>query len=89
VLPVCDVTAGQTVGVATLWLPSAVAALVELVERVWSEATPVGPVGDQRRHNPGPRERDLLALLVAVRPMNRRRTGLVFRYVRYGGWFPI
>ena len=65
VLPVCDVTAGQTVGVATLWLPSAVAALVELVERVWSEATPLDQSATSDATIPGPRERDLLALLVA------------------------
>ncbi len=65
VLPVSDAAAGQTVGVATMWLPSAVAALVELFERVWAEAIPLDqpPVDDAT--TPGPRERDLLALLVA------------------------
>ena len=65
VLPIADVTAGQTVGVATLWLPSAVAALVELVERVWSEAIPLDESPADDATIPGPRERDLLALLVA------------------------
>lgn len=65
VLPICDAAAGQAVGVATLWLPSAVDALVELVERVWTEATPLDQPPANDTGLPGPRERDLLALLVA------------------------
>jgi DNA-binding CsgD family transcriptional regulator len=65
VLPVSDSVAGQAVGVATIWLPSAVVALVELFERVWSDATPLDQPADGDAAAPRPRERDLLALLVA------------------------
>jgi DNA-binding CsgD family transcriptional regulator len=63
--PVSDATAGQAVGVATVWLPSAVVALAELFERVWADAAPADrqPAGDNAA--PAQRERDLLALLVA------------------------
>jgi DNA-binding CsgD family transcriptional regulator len=64
-LPICDATAGQIVGLATLRLPSAVTAVVELFERVWAEAVPLnGTAADEGNMLP-PRERELLALLVA------------------------
>lgn len=65
VLTVSDSAAGQTVGVATLWLPSAVTALVELFERVWREASPLDGGSPADGTAPTPRERDLLALLLA------------------------
>lgn len=64
-LPVCDSAAGQTVGLATLRLPSAVTAVVELFERVWADATPLAGQDSGETSGLGPRERDLLALLVA------------------------
>jgi DNA-binding CsgD family transcriptional regulator len=65
VLPVGDAAAGETVGVATMRLPSAVIAVVELFERVWAEATPLGSPQASDLTAPGPRERELLALLLA------------------------
>jgi DNA-binding CsgD family transcriptional regulator len=65
VLPVGTGATGRPAGVAVLRLPSAVTAVVELFGRVWVEATPLGQPPDPDRSGPGPRERELLALLVA------------------------
>jgi DNA-binding CsgD family transcriptional regulator/DNA-binding MarR family transcriptional regulator len=65
VLPVGDAAAGETVGVATLRLPSVVVAVVELFERLWAEAAPLGDSSANDLTAPGPRERELLALLLA------------------------
>jgi DNA-binding CsgD family transcriptional regulator len=63
-LPVRDTAAGQTVGLATLRLPSAVTAVVELFERVWAEATPLAETYQRVESGLTDRERDLLDLLV-------------------------
>lgn len=65
VLPVGAAATGRPTGVAVLRLPSAVSAVAELFTRVWVEATPLGQPPDPQRAGPGPRERELLALLVA------------------------
>jgi DNA-binding CsgD family transcriptional regulator len=65
VLPVGTAATGRPAGVAVLRLPSAVTAVLELFGRVWVEATPVGEPPDPDRAGPGPRERELLALLMA------------------------
>jgi len=63
-LPVCDTASGQTVGLATLRLPSAVTAVVELFERVWAAASPLAETY-AREGAVTSRERHLLDLLVA------------------------
>jgi len=63
-LPVCDTASGQTVGLATLRLPSAVTAVVELFERVWADSFPLAETY-AREGAVTTRERDLLDLLVA------------------------
>lgn len=63
-LPVCDTASGQTVGLATLRLPSAVTAVVELFERVWEAASPLAEAY-AREGAVTSRERHLLDLLVA------------------------
>lgn len=63
-LPVCDTASGQTVGLATLRLPSAVTAVVELFERVWEAATPLVETY-AREGAVTSREQHLLDLLVA------------------------
>lgn len=63
-LPVCDAASGQTVGLATLRLPSAVTAVVELFERVWGAASPLVETY-AREGAVTSRERHLLDLLVA------------------------
>jgi DNA-binding CsgD family transcriptional regulator len=63
-LPVCDTASGQTVGLATLRLPSAVTAVVELFERVWAASAPLAETF-AREGAVTSRERHLLDLLVA------------------------
>jgi len=65
VLPLGISATGRAAGVSVLRLPGAVAAMVELFGRVWAEATPLGDPADPEHAGPGPRERTLLALLVA------------------------
>jgi DNA-binding CsgD family transcriptional regulator len=63
-LPVSDTASGQTVGLATLRLPSAVTAVVELFERVWAGASPLAEAS-ARESAVTTRERHLLDLLLA------------------------
>jgi len=63
-LPVSDTASGQTVGLATLRLPSAVTAVVELFERVWAGASPLAEAA-ARESAVTKRERYLLELLFA------------------------
>jgi DNA-binding CsgD family transcriptional regulator len=64
-LPIADGNGGRTVGLATLRLPSAVTAVVELFERVWADAPPLPGTPEAEQAGLSPRERDLLDLLVA------------------------
>jgi DNA-binding CsgD family transcriptional regulator len=82
-LPVCDTASGQTVGLATLRLPSAVTAVVELFERVWADASPLAE-SFAREGAVTTRERHLLDLLVggATDQSAAYRLGVSVRTVR-------
>lgn len=64
-LPISDSANGATVGLATLRLPSAVIAVVELFERVWGDSVPLAGTAEAQESGLTARERDLLDLLLA------------------------
>jgi DNA-binding CsgD family transcriptional regulator len=66
VFPVAPTRTPRRVGVVTVRLSSVVATAMELFERVWVDAVPLGqPAGLDEEDGPAERERELLALLLA------------------------
>ncbi len=66
VFPVTPARSPRRVGVVAVRLSSVVATTLELFERVWADAVPVGqPRGAEEEGGPAERERELLALLLA------------------------